>query len=138
MCGQREHGLGAMIPQHLSCSESSVTSSLAGQRTQSVLHTGNRNSGSGQIRGKTCEAGRGPVAVAEPLGGCWSLGDRAPEQGRHHGQSRASGTSAQSWLGQRLQAAGEAGHGCWPSLRRGRSKAREEGALAEALCFPWK
>ena len=62
-------------PQHLSCSESSVTSSLAGQRTQSVLHTGNRNSGSGQIRGKTCEARRGPMA--KPLMGAAGLWETA-------------------------------------------------------------
>lgn len=73
--------------------------------------------------------------MAEPLGGCWSLetGSRA---GRHHGQSRADGTSAQSWLGQRLQAAGEAVR-VLAFLRRS-GKGEGGGALAEALCFPWR
>ena len=49
-----------------------LLSATAKQRTRSVPYTGNRNSGSGQIRDKTCEAGRGPVAMAEPL--TWAVG----------------------------------------------------------------
>ena len=60
----------------------------------------------------------------------------APALERHRGQSRAGGTSAQSWLGWSLQASGEAGHGCRPSLRRGRSKAGREGPWLRPFAFP--
>lgn len=58
--------------QHVMFKTCRSLSATAEQRTRSVPYTGNRNSGSGQIRGKTCEARRGPVAMAEPL--TWAAG----------------------------------------------------------------